>query len=92
MTDKAFNGLTPETIGVVIANVEKAVTMLKMFAALTPTNVDDVALDGVTKVLSIIKPYAAEPWFVHLLDMLFSYLRINGSPEVKAAVDKLLSK
>lgn len=92
MSDEVFSDLTPETVGVFIANVEKAVAMLKMFAVLTPTSIDDVTLDAVTKVLGIVKPYAGEPWLVNILDLVLKYLKLNGTPEVKDVVSKLLSK
>lgn len=87
-----FTGLTPESVGIVIANAEKALAMLKMFAALTPTSIDDTVLDAIAKTLAIVKPYAGEPWFVNLLDLVLTYLKVNGTQEVKDIVAKLETK
>lgn len=87
-----FTGVTPEQVGIVIANAEQFLAMAKMVAALTPTAVDDSVVDAGVKILAVLKPYAAQPWFIGILDMILSYLRLNGTPEVKDFIEKFLSK
>lgn len=65
--------ITPEKIGQFIAQAKNALTMLRAIAGITPTAVDDNLLLALSRFIEIVEPFAAEPWFVKLVDLILSY-------------------
>ncbi len=83
-----FGDLTPEQIGQYIAQAEKALAMFQALAILTPTSIDDTVLVALRKFVDAIKPFAGEPWFVGLLQLVLDYFW--KQPASRPLLEKLL--
>lgn len=79
-----FEDLKPETVVNSLEALERGLSFLKAFAALTPTQMDDNAVALAEKVIATIKPFAADPLFAKVLQLLASLFRKKSVADVVA--------
>lgn len=80
--------ITPEEVGKFIAQAKNALAMLRAISGLTPTAVDDAILLALSRFIEVVEPFAAEPWFTKLLDVVLSYFW--NTPELRKIVEPIV--
>lgn len=82
--------ITPQDVQRYLAAIQHLCVFGKSLAALTSTTYDDRAIAFVEKVVAIVQPYAAEPWFADVLDWLLT--KASGSSDLKQRLQRLMKE
>ena len=78
--------MTPEQIKALFEQVQKAITIGKLVAAMTPTDLDDKALAYAETVMNTIEPFAEQPWVANLFNFCLQFFQHKDAPKLVAAL------
>jgi hypothetical protein len=74
----------PSDVAKVLDTANQILAVAKGLAALTSTPLDDTIVMYAQKAVDFVTPFAAEPWFLDLVDWVKTKL-VSGNPAVAAA-------
>lgn len=67
-----------------LENVKRAVAIFEGIAKITPTQVDDKAIDWAKKIVAAVEPFAHEEWFSEFVD--WAYHLFENSQDLKSSL------